>query len=406
MSSSQTILMTIDLKKNGGKKSFYTADEISQWISKEVEFYDWFADARKADQNCPFIIDYINKALRIVDNGLSAILSASDSDKLHFINTLKTNIENYYLTGNVIHSTSSEGVFLKKLLDSDVVVACYALGYLIGRIPSQSQLSSKAFKGYMDAWAFKSGINSKSIEKEVLDNLHNEWLEKADAFNTNQQELTNKFEEIHKKIETEADAQVAEHLELINQNKIALTNFIDESNQRLKNIEEAYDKHMALQSSVEYWTGRMSYHANKSNTYSRLVVLLGLLGVSVIILLSNIFFSTDVTEVIKKGGSVKFSDLPLWEISVFIFSISIIIWIERVFVRLTLSQLHLETDAGERVVMAKTYIAMLREGQAPKDDDRKLILASLFRPNTTGIINDDALPFNLDAMQKIIGGSK
>jgi hypothetical protein len=67
-------------------------------------------------------------------------------------------------------------------------------------------------------------------------------------------------------------------------------------------------------------------------------------------------------------------------------------WFERIFVRLLLSQVHLYTDASERVVMAKTYIALLREGQGMKDEDRRLILQALFRPAVTGIVKDDAIP--------------
>ena len=44
----------------------------------------------------------------------------------------------------------------------------------------------------------------------------------------------------------------------------------------------------------------------------------------------------------------------------------------------------------------KTYLSMLRETDALKDDsDRHLILQSIFSPSKNGIIKDDGLPVNI-----------
>ncbi|HAT3868995.1 hypothetical protein SC371_03485 [Legionella pneumophila serogroup 2] len=39
--------------------------------------------------------------------------------------------------------------------------------------------------------------------------------------------------------------------------------------------------------------------------------------------------------------------------------------------------------------MIQTYLALLREGSAPKDDERQLILQTLFRPSSTGFVNEE-----------------
>jgi hypothetical protein len=53
--------------------------------------------------------------------------------------------------------------------------------------------------------------------------------------------------------------------------------------------------------------------------------------------------------------------------------------IVRILVRLLLSNIHLLTDAGERVTMVQTYLALLKRGKL-KDDERMFILQTLFRP--------------------------
>jgi hypothetical protein len=68
------------------------------------------------------------------------------------------------------------------------------------------------------------------------------------------------------------------------------------------------------------------------------------------------------------------------------------VWAIRVLVRLLLSNLHLEAEAVERRTMLLTYLALLRRGQGPSEQQRELILQTLFRPSATGIVKDDALP--------------
>lgn len=54
--------------------------------------------------------------------------------------------------------------------------------------------------------------------------------------------------------------------------------------------------------------------------------------------------------------------------------------------------MHLENDAAERVTMAKTYLALIRDGALPKGDSITTILAALFRPTGDGIVKDEGLP--------------
>lgn len=45
--------------------------------------------------------------------------------------------------------------------------------------------------------------------------------------------------------------------------------------------------------------------------------------------------------------------------------------------------------------MIHTYLSLLRKKNALNEDERQLILQTLFRPNATGMIKDDAGPANL-----------
>ena len=68
------------------------------------------------------------------------------------------------------------------------------------------------------------------------------------------------------------------------------------------------------------------------------------------------------------------------------------VWGVRLVVRMFLSNMHLMTDAAERVVMVKTYLSLLEGDRLSSAEDRQLILQALFRPASDGIVKDEGIP--------------
>ena len=92
-----------------------------------------------------------------------------------------------------------------------------------------------------------------------------------------------------------------------------------------------------------------------------------------------------------------------WQLGLLFILATLGTWLLRVLVRVYLSHLHLGTDANERVTMIQTYLALLREGSGPAENERQLILQTLFRPSSTGLIKDDGIPSSaFDLLSKTI----
>ncbi|MET3710274.1 hypothetical protein ABIC65_000954 [Sphingomonas trueperi] len=72
--------------------------------------------------------------------------------------------------------------------------------------------------------------------------------------------------------------------------------------------------------------------------------------------------------------------------------LTIYLWMTRILVRMMLSEHHLAVDARSREAMADTYLGLIAENEAADEKDRAIILNSLFRPVTDGLVKDDALP--------------
>lgn len=67
------------------------------------------------------------------------------------------------------------------------------------------------------------------------------------------------------------------------------------------------------------------------------------------------------------------------------------VWGARVLVRLILSENHLATRAEEKGVLIQTYLALVNQGAAEKED-RSTILASIFSHTQDGLVQEDGMP--------------
>ena len=100
------------------------------------------------------------------------------------------------------------------------------------------------------------------------------------------------------------------------------------------------------------------------------------------------------------------SEVKLWQLGIMLVISTFGIWLTRLSAKIFVSNLHLRIDAGERAVMMKTYLALMREGNGLEENDRKLILQTLFRPSSTGIIKDDGPSGLLDVLSKSLSKAK
>jgi hypothetical protein len=70
----------------------------------------------------------------------------------------------------------------------------------------------------------------------------------------------------------------------------------------------------------------------------------------------------------------------------------------RILLRLMLSRMHMAIENKNRACLTSIYVSLLDEtvskGSEINDEQRTIILASLFRPSTVGIVKDEG--FSLD----------
>jgi multidrug transporter EmrE-like cation transporter len=166
----------------------------------------------------------------------------------------------------------------------------------------------------------------------------------------------------------------------VGQFKQTLEQTLATARQDLDNLKKTYDEDLALRASVRYWGLQQKDHRSKSVGFGIVLAVVALFVMVIIIGYSFRFLDTSIQD-IQVSRLVTATVLTTFGI-----------WMVRVIANLFMSHMHLATDAQERRTMIHTYLALLRKGHGPKDDERQLILQTLFRPSTTDMVKNDHGP--------------
>lgn len=166
-------------------------------------------------------------------------------------------------------------------------------------------------------------------------------------------------------------------------------------------LKKVYDEQLALLAPSQYWDGRAQSH--KLIAIGFAIAFGVLLSIAV-----GVFAWLAMPHLLEVAGNREISPiLTLIPVAVPAFAS---IWVLKMLSRLLSENLQMMRDARERETMVKTFLALMRDDATGKtlikDDDRILILHSLFRPSSVTAA-DDAPPVHwFDLLTNKIGSSK
>ena len=367
------------LQLDTGTREFRDVDEFEKWIEKEKSFFAWLESANKLDGNSVHAYKHLNRFWSQLQSFVNECRQHASNPSQ--IESLKQNlinqIETFRNQNQLITSNSAAAQFVSSLsTQEDAAVAAYALTNLLGLETNQSSI--RALKGAFSAFRFQQPAEpSEKSHVEALASIFSEWNER---FNAQHTELQSTHDEIVNQIQAKRE-EFESIVESINDTKTAQAEEfqakVEEAQKTLEDITQTYDQKLALQSSVTYWKEKRAFHTNVMWWMGGATLLIA--AASGAVFVYSAFQLLDFT--------VK--DLALSKIGVMLAISTFGIWITRLASKIFISNLHLRTDADERVTMVQTYLALLREGSGPKEEERQLILQTLFRPSTTGFIKDE-----------------
>lgn len=186
---------------------------------------------------------------------------------------------------------------------------------------------------------------------------------------------------------------------------------ISDARKQIADVRRTVESDLSLRGAVTYWTRKAKSHRNQAWGWGGVSLVVGTgVGIAAWKMIHSIIASPTAAARATGGQSptlppnAELTAVPVLEIALLAIIGTLAFWFLRVLVRLTLSNVHLATDARMRATMMTTYLALLVRGKGELDaKDRQLILSVLFRPSVTGIVKDDATPPGLwDLVTKLL----
>lgn len=344
----------------GAKVVWEDKDTAADWLENEAEKWKWLTKRRP-----PFTTNSFKWFDDKIDASFGkaiAVLRDSTTDSSNALQSAeKTMVSRWCGSGMPISDDPAGKVLLKTkntYIDGAIAGALY-LAQQTKDLPTLSQhIPLLIFGATLAAPYSKSGLPGIGAHEEAIKSAlerSGELLEsQAKATSNAQKELERVREDSKEKLE-------------------ALT-------QEMRSIEKSYREHMNLKQASEYWRKLKSAYLCVGGLLT--------LVVAAAFLLATLYF----IEVAPRFGPFIEDDTVSVIAIVKVAAIaSFMVWGIRLLVRYWLSIWHAHRDAQYRQVMAETFVALTKD-ETLQPEDRKIVLASLFRHNSDGFVKDDALP--------------
>lgn len=382
----QEYVLEADLRPNGPVVKFRTVTELEEWIKKELEFWTWPEEFNRQGKHRGCVENIRNRLNEISNhvNGLKKVLPNGDSDTYRR-NLLASMTKHYVNERTLLHSSLSESKHIKGMIASHPIEAAYAAGFLVrdnwlwgnGR----DRIIQEQFTGAVAASLHRFGVTGAfEGQQEALRDLQTEWqkgLNDAKDYQAGFEADVEAWKEEASKVKQAQQEDFTTQMDAIQQ---SLDELQSKSADALAEFEKLYYEKLAMNASVTYWKEKAVNHVTLTIVFAVLVILAFVAtAVGLHLTVSNI------------GGDLTLDKITLSNIALVAVVATIGVWLIRILVRVLLSNMHLYVDSGERVVMMQTYLALVQEDKLP-EESRELILQSLFRPSSTGIVRDDAAP--------------
>lgn len=224
---------------------------------------------------------------------------------------------------------------------------------------SEQQLSTHLSEANSNFTSYVKKIDDLKVEKE---NLFTSWFE-----NTKDEQWKNWFEPTIKKI---AD------------------------------LEETYKEKLKLEEPAKYWDNRAK-KLKKQGWYS-LGILVGLV-ILICVLLGLILWNPP--EIFKTSILSSDKSTAIKWILIYVTLLSFLAYCIRALSKMMFSSFHLARDCEERHTLTYFYLSLLKDSQV-NDNDRQLIMQSLFSRADTGLLKEDSSPtMPNDVVNKVISRS-
>ena len=362
--------------------------------------YAFVHDQVKGWNNIGKLPEYLISSKNYFESIRSKLLEIVDfsNENQHLFDTFWSELNNILSAGRfnrrfIFTYDSPETDFIIEINNKNIGSTQGTIDYLTGQ-PISTNTSRDYLTGVLLAYEFKNQADSeishrRNNEKISLGQIrtkYNEYIVEAEQ-HLNQyitgakENLTDHFNSVDE-LKKEKNITFDDWFTTTQKE---FTSFFDITKKSVSENENLYREKLRLEAPANYWNKRAIKLKDEGNKH--LNNLIGFSVISAILLFALLFFIGD--DYFKSVFSDNLKGIK-WSI-ILITIVSLLAFCIRILARLTFSSYHLSRDAEEREQLTHFYLA-LKHDTSVSDNDRQLILQSLFSRSDTGLLKEDSAP--------------
>lgn len=393
-------IFELDLGGNGGLLAPANLIELRGWVGAELLFWEWLPRRNFGMHSSAAseAYSYLSQAQSHVDAAGNAGSNQSKEWVASQVESAKAFISNAFLTRRLPHSSTPVAKRIQAFKDEagEEAASFYITPFLDNLNQQQSHgyapNSVAGWHGAVAGQIDRHNLNpaSRAGRKDAAEKAMEELRLKMETLLGEKgvaiEELHRAFESRTQDLDQLTSGQNEAFGEAQGERSKAFETLTSAHDKSLETIRKTFIDEMAMRAPAAYWGDKQVAHAKWVErftwiTFGGIAAALVALGVAVGLMLYHL--PSNATHP------------PPWQLAVLALGGVLVIWALRLVVRMYLSHIHLERDADERIVMVKTYLALLEAQAMDSNEHRQLILNALFRPASDGIVKDEAMPFSV-----------
>lgn len=203
------------------------------------------------------------------------------------------------------------------------------------------------------------------------------------------QEISHDSDEQYKEITTFIETKHNEIQKKFNEQSKGLKEFRssiniwqEEKEVRLNDLEETYKIKLSLEAPEELWYNRSKEYRSQAKYWTRVLI------ITVLTLIASL---TGLVMVIHEYLLNAVQDIPFISKSFILVSIiSFFVYIIRVLIKIVMSNHHLATEYEQKAALTRFYQALTYAGTDIAQEERIIIIHSLFSRTETGLVKTDS----------------
>lgn len=391
LASSLPFVLLIPTRGEPLQVPFGSYEDLRKWCDEQVSVWSWVAagevgpqygqqlqEARSIFQAMVRARDTLADA--IAKRATTNAVPEAQFDAARTLITNSTKIPGFFCT------QQPEGAMLKQLANFPYAAAAAWL-VLIGRHQWTPQLAMA--QGVCAATYLLEATSGTDRYRDSLNSTIARFAADLSKGTQDQIRLVDSLQSLQDRLAAASqDFSVRTDAQLDSSEK-RLAALLATAESSLRALERTYDSGLSLKAPVTYWRKKRTRHLWLSVLFG------GIMGAFFAVLGYEL---RDISSLLVPHGTepTTIQNLSVENVLYVLTVLTLVFWCGRILVRLFLGQVHLAIDAGHRAIMAETYLSLLRDGGAAPED-KAIVLTSLFRPVSTGIVRDDALPPTLPA---------